>query len=197
VGVIIPAGFGSVKLLFDLIGGGAEMVTTFGVDCDISAPAVTNATAIDNIFTATSRPCNNLQMSTGYNYRGLELTQMTMTGPVVGVVGHLTPGTSAISPVPPNSAFILRKNTARGGRKGQGRCFLPPCWVAEGNVDSAGVIAGTQLAALNVLWGNALTALVTAGIPAVLLHSDGSTPDTITSWFVEAQCGTQRRRMRR
>jgi len=134
-------------------------------------------------------------MSTSWVFVGVDITQEAGSGPLVGSATSAVTGSNAISPCPPNVCFLLKKNTARGGRKGKGRGFLPPIWIAENNVDAAGVLAGTNLTALNVLWANALTDLASASKPAVLLHSDGSTPDVITSWFVEPVVATQRRRL--
>jgi len=197
MGVIIPVGYGQVKMKWGLIATNVEAVSTFGVDCDVSAAPLTNATAINNILIASGRPMLPANYSTSWNYLGMELTQMSPTGPQTGVVDATTPGTTSLSTTPPNVAFLMRKNTARGGRKGRGRCFLPPIWISEANVGVEGALNNTNLTALNVLWSAVLTALATASIPAVLLHSDGSTPDVITSWFVDAIVATQRRRLRR
>lgn len=197
MGTIIPVGYGQVKMKWGLIAGGAEAVSTFGVDCDVSASVNTNAAAIEAILVASGRPMAPGNYSTSWNYLGMELTQMTPTGPQTGVVDVLVPGTTALSTVPPNVAFLMRKNTARGGRRGRGRCFLPPIWISEANVGVEGIISSASLTPVNVLWSAVLTALATASIPAVLLHDDGSTPDVITSWFIDSVVATQRRRLRR
>lgn len=197
MGVIIPLGYGQANVRWSLVGGSGVAVSTFGVDVDITVAASTNAAAIDTLIKAANNPCSASQFSSGWVYNDITLTQMGTTGPEVGVATSNLTGSGSLSTCPLNTAFLLRKNTARGGRKGKGRSYLPPIWISENNVDSAGVIAGTNLTAANVLWANFLTALVGASKPAVLLHSDGSAPDAITSWFIESVVATQRRRLRR
>jgi hypothetical protein len=80
---------------------------------------------------------------------------------------------------------------------GKGRCFLPPIWIAENNLDEYGAWSGTNITTVQAFWSSALTALLGSDCPPVLLHSDGSTPDPITSWTLQGVAATQRRRMRR
>lgn len=80
---------------------------------------------------------------------------------------------------------------------GRGRCFLPPIWTGENNVDAAGVITDFDRGQMQALWDSALTALQGSDCPPVLLHADGSTPDSINTWTINSLCATQRRRMRR
>lgn len=122
---------------------------------------------------------------------------MTSTGPITGSKLRNVTGTKSALTVPINSALLLQKTTARGGRMGRGRCFLPPIWTAEGNIDQSGVVTSFDLSGIQTLWDSALTALLASDCPPVLLHSDGSTPDPITSWTVNQTLATQRRRMRR
>lgn len=98
--------------------------------------------------------------------------------------------------VPANTSVLIRKNTALGGRKHNGRLFWP--WVSEGNVTGAGVIAGGVVSTMQTEFEGWLDDLLGADLPMVLLHGDALTaPDTVTSLSVQAQVATQRRRLRR
>ena len=72
--------------------------------------------------------------------------------------------------------------------------------IPEVEVDSAGAIGGTYLAASQSHVDDYYEGLVTAGLIPVLLHAEGSpvtTPIEITSHEVDAKVATQRRRLRR
>lgn len=113
-------------------------------------------------------------------------------------------GLGSSNSLPQNTAVLIRKNTARGGRQGKGRLYFPG--VPEGNVDNIGNIAS----ATRALWQGAadsfLFNLQNTGEPGegmddpmipLLLHNDLDDPDVITSLTVMPVVATQRRRLRR
>lgn len=197
MGVVIPVGFGIMRLKWAVVGSVQEMICTIGYDGDVAEVPNTDADEINTIMEATGRPAKPAEYSSGYQWRGVEVTRMTSTGPITGSKLRNVTGTKSALTVPINSALLLQKTTARGGRMGRGRCFLPPIWTAEGNIDQSGVVTSFDLSGIQTLWDSALTALLASDCPPVLLHSDGSTPDPITSWTVNQTLATQRRRMRR
>lgn len=197
MGVIIPTGFGLAKLKFKQLGASEDMIVTWGFDGDVAEVPATDAAEIHAIMVATGRPCAAVQFSSLWRFNGVDVIRQTATGPISGSsTGYMNGGTS-LSTAPPNTALLLRKNTARGGRMGKGRCFLPPLWIAENNLDEYGAWAGSNISTAQALWDSALTALLASDCPPVLLHSDGSTPNAITSWTLQGTAATQRRRMRR
>ena len=196
MGVVIPVGFAQAKVRIAQTVGVREMIITWGYDADGSSDANTDADEISTILEATGRPFKPGEYSSGYVYRGVDVTRMEVTGPITGTAPRNVVGTKSASTVPVNTAFLLKKTTARGGRMGRGRCFLPPVWTAEGNVDQAGFITSFDLSGMQTLWDAALTDLLASDCPPVLLHADGSTPDPIVSWSISNLCATQRRRMR-
>lgn len=108
--------------------------------------------------------------------------------------------------IPPNSNLLVKKQTARGGRRGRGRCFIP--WVLQdAAVDEVGQIDGASLA---VRQGDADTWLDNLGAtgtgtydtPMYLLHdSRGSgsepAPDVVTALTCPSLIAVQNRRIGR
>ena len=99
-----------------------------------------------------------------------------------------------------NVALLCHKRTARGGRRGRGRWYVP--WfaasteVAEDGTVTESVRAAKETA-LNVLRG----AMSSAGNPMVVLHNPGlsspGAPNLVTAISVSNLVGTQRRRLGR
>jgi hypothetical protein len=109
-------------------------------------------------------------------------------------------GNSLSNALPPNCAVLARKTTARGGRRGRGRMYIPWC-VAETGVDEAGQIAGANRTPINTALAAFLTALGVNTVPMVLLHNPGLTapgaPNTVLTLVADPLIATQRRRLGR
>lgn len=105
-------------------------------------------------------------------------------------------GTSAISTVPANSAFIIAKQTGIAGRAFRGRMFAPPAAVAEGAVNAAGIINGASVTAQNALWLLAFNDMVSFGQRPALIHLSLGTWTLLTSWTLNGKVGTLKRRLR-
>ncbi len=121
-------------------------------------------------------------------------------GSSINVVGSTTyAGASVVTSVPPAVAFLIRKTTATGGKRGRGRFYLP--WaIATANLDEGGNIAGASVTAMQSAVTSFLTTLATGGIatPMVLLHQVGSsTPSLVTALTADPRAATQRRRQGR
>lgn len=129
-------------------------------------------------------------------------------------------GTGAVAP--PNVAYLFRKITTRGGRRGRGRWFVPG--VQEAHVDADGLLTSGIVATYNTAAAAYLTALAAAAgagekpVIPILLHNNSSStarstspgsvtvtvtqgaagplPDVITSMTLDARVATQRRRLR-
>lgn len=119
------------------------------------------------------------------------------TGPS-GVAGVNFNGNAGQAGTSSAVSFLVRKNTAFGGRSGRGRMYVPG--VSEAVVDQSGAIAAPTVTAMNTAfesWRNALDGI---DVPMVILHQPGaplSTPTPITSFSVQSVVATQRRRQRR
>lgn len=197
MGVFIPDTFALVRLGWQVAGDSETMVCTFGVSGPIDATADDIAALVHTALLTTA--CNPAQMHPVYV---VQPTQVTLNdgGLSEGISGAPAPGTLAgasSGPPPNNCALLLTKYTARSGRKGRGRMYLPPFMIMEGNIDAAGYMVPADVASLTLRWTNFRTALIDAGVLPVLLHADElDPPNAITSWILQPQVATQRRRLR-
>lgn len=119
---------------------------------------------------------------------------------VQGDLAISLPGLAVGASVTPNVALLLHKRTARGGRRGRGRMYLP--WaVITSNVDEGGVITPATVTASQTKATQFLSALSVNTVPMVLLHNPGQSsagpPNPVTSLQVDNRVGTQRRRLGR
>lgn len=196
--LIIPPGFAhaTVPLQHSLLARTA--VTTFGID--LAGFAGTDAAAADAVMTCW------------VNFVAPVIDSNVTAGPVVLTVGQdgseniVVSGTTSQvggdsqSSVPPSVAVIINKITARGGRRGRGRMFVP--WaVNTADVSEAGLIASGAQGALTAAFDLFRQCLSTSDVDMVLLHSDGisdpGAPNAITNLVTEALIGSQRRRLGR
>jgi hypothetical protein len=111
----------------------------------------------------------------------------TSTSPAAG-------GTVGGGSVPPNSAYLLKKTTALGGRKHRGRSYIPG--VPREWVDGSGAISTTHQTAVNNAALAFLDFIAAADTSMQLLHTDTTTPDEVTAWTCSQLLATQRRRLR-
>jgi hypothetical protein len=111
-------------------------------------------------------------------------------------------------------SVLVRKNTALGGRRGRGRIYLPG--ISESNIDPGGYLNGTYLASVQSNFVSLMTDWLTINCVPTVTHSanliDNPSPPpfqipdptwvpigptVVTSFSVQAQVATQRRRQRR
>lgn len=113
-------------------------------------------------------------------------------------------GSSAAEKLPQNCALLIQKQTARAGRPGKGRMFLPN-YIGESTVSDVGVISNSERTALQTQFTNWLADLIappdSEPLPMVLLHNGGApggtTPSVVNFLNVSGLIATQRRRLRR
>ncbi len=200
MGVTIPIGYAQAVVGVQLAGRPRPYGITFGVydPTGIMTPvAIANSVAAALEFNGSLFDLPEAPWSQAYTYLGVSLTYMTDTGPVLAQNPASEVGVNVLAPLPPNVALLARKNTNRGGRKGRGRMFIPPIYIAESNVDALGTIDGASRTLVqNKL--NVFMAQMEAGpTDVVLLHEDPSTaPDVVTAIVMESTVATQRRRLR-
>lgn len=194
--MIIPTGFAQVNLKFtgSALPTGAEM--TFGVDhTGYSGDPLAAGEDIFDIWDGAD--LEGLQNTTTFLTGVLVKFGPNSTGPSAEYVNSKQ-GTNGGDAYNPNTAYLVHKATALGGRAGRGRMYMPG--VNEGDVDGTGVVDGTLLGLLNTRWAAFAAALVLADLPMVLLHGPGSpisTPTLVTGVTVDQKVATQRRRLRR
>jgi hypothetical protein len=197
MGVIIPVGYGQVRLVFEIISLGRQVVMTHGAQLQgISAPSAaatiyTNASQTGSVAAAGA-------MSPEYAFLGVQVTRMEASGPVLGEFFDTIVGSGSSGSMPPNSSVLVRKSTGFGGRSGRGRMFQPPYYPPETNVGPDGVIAAGNMAVLQPRYDAYLAAMSADSIPIVLLHSSpGLEPYEVLALSVQPMVATQRRRLRR
>lgn len=196
----IGTGYGEVTLRWRAATLSRDATCVFGIDCTGSGtldPLII-ADEIDDMVRAASRLCAPASYSSTWFYRGVRVTVEPGTGPTVGEINVNVAGTLVADPLPPNSAVLVQKRTALGGRRHRGRMYLPAHYFADSAVDSVGTISGASVTALQTKVDFLRTELAAASIPMVILHSVSEIlPTLVTSTPVESLIATQRRRLRR
>lgn len=202
MGVELPVGFGQWTLPFRLIGDLEEMVITCGfVDGDGTdapndvATSITNALLSKASFAASS-------ISNQYSMGPGRVTVNRALGTFEGTGSITRTGTASLTTLPHNCAILIRKNTARGGRRGKGRMYVPPFMVAESNITPAGVVFSTAVDTLTSEFNSWLAECSALNLQLVLLHGDSPEsatpgPDPILAFTCQSVIATQRTRLRR
>lgn len=189
--MIIPTGYAQINLRFTgsnlptggevAFGVGAGGATAEDI-CQDVADTIGGVDLFDRISSAVT--LTTVQAKLGPNATGASAEL-----PVA------IPGDAGGACSPPQVAWLVKKSTALGGRKGRGRLFFPG--VPETSVSEAGVLDGTVATAFQGLLTDWLDALSLSGHAMVLLHTDSTSPTVVTSLSLQASVATQRRRLRR
>jgi hypothetical protein len=198
--MIIPPGFLASSFQLSLAGFSRSAYITLGHENDSGSndPQVIASALLDTMLVANSFASvldNNVLMQSCRVSIGQDGGE-----PLVGVDTGTVSGSANISSTPANVALLVHKRTASGGRRHRGRMFIP--WMlSEATVEEDGTIQTTPLNTLQTAMNNWRSAMVTANLPPVLLHSAGLTitpaPTPISSFQVDRLVATQRRRLGR
>jgi hypothetical protein len=193
--VLIPVGFAQVNYVFS--GPAAPTGAQITVGIDVSGQTDPDATYVDAIGLAFAGNVMNLMVDE------ITLDEVRVkygpnaTGRTV-VVAFGTPGAINNVSENPNTAVLVQKHTALGGRAGRGRCYIPGA--LHDVFDSSGVMSGLSLAAWQAEVAQWFLDLSVAGADPVLLHGADSpiaVPTPITAVEVQNKSATQRQRLRR
>lgn len=193
--VVVPVNFGVAGARFDLIG-----TTTFGFCVTGHSFGVGVPSAGDGanaVFDSYEGGGISNVLTEDWRLAQVDMMIMTPGGPVVGsstrtpVQGGIgNQGTEA------NTAALVRKNTAQGGRPGRGRMYIPG--ISEDFVDVAGFLSAAYFNDIQVFATDFLNTLGVNDVPMELLHSSAAiSPSLVTSLSCQNQVATQRRRLRR
>lgn len=196
--MIIPVGYGNWITEYHISGDSEAMITTMGVD--VSTWGGDYAAGVewlaDQWFVC---------------WEGSASTD-TIIGPSSIAIGQdggdpLTyydtdndNGNATDYPIWPNSALLVKKTTASGGRRNRGRNYIPGLALRD-LVSQAGVVDSALLTDINTNLATFLST-VNAGTgfhatDLVVLHSEApATPAVITSLVADQKLATQRRRLR-
>lgn len=195
----IPEGFGEIVVTYSQTGTTRPAQWTIGVE---PPPAQPPAEYLNDVITSWSA-AGRVLASNSFDARATaisaRLTVQTSTGPVIYEQALGVTGTRTGEAQPPNVAVLIRRNTARGGRRGRGRLYLPSAYLSEVDVQEGGVIASARRTELQTIATNIAVGAVGAGLGVpVLLHNDGVVPpDEIESMVVQNLVATMRRRLRK
>jgi hypothetical protein len=124
----------------------------------------------------------------------------------IGVDSTTVSGALTNTTAPPNIAVLMIKNTARAGRRGKGRMYMP--WVVNfGYMQENGVIQASEMTTIRSRASAFLGALATRQVPMYVLHNPSEptaihptamgAPNLVTSLTVQDLVSTQRRRLGR
>lgn len=198
MGVIIPEGYAKVDFKFTLLGRTEPFIISMGASPELVTLSLSEAFAALN---ANVQVAGHLAGANGmigyYTYNGMDVTYMSDTGPVLYPKFALLTGTKTGNAPPPQVAVVMRKQTARGGRKGRGRMFLHAGYVREEDIDPSGIIDGTVATAIQNRVITLFDDFEDAELLPVLLHSGTEIPDLITGFTIDTLVATQRRRLGR
>lgn len=195
-----PAGFTEATFRFNYTGVTREITWTHGFAWDdfTVAPPSEMAQILRTHFTDTGAPYAPANMMAGWVFKGVTVTKMLESGPVSGEYLQNSVGTASGTSVPINSAVLIRKQTDAGGRRNRGRMYAPSSMVTETNIDGAGFLGSGNVLIIQNTFDTAWDALADGHIFPVLYHNEAPfTPTPVTSWVVQGQLATQRRRMRK
>jgi hypothetical protein len=193
-----PPGFADVSMRLNLATYNRPAFITYGVNPTATDPQ-TIASSLISAWTDTgsmnSKLDSNVTMSEVIVRLGTDGGE-----DIVGSVVNAIAGTAGLTSPPPNVSVLVYKRTARGGRRGRGRLYLP-WFIGASVIGEDGVINATSVTQLATSVGAWFTALQTRNVPMYLLHAPGKTtpgaPNEVTSLVVSNVIGTQRRRLSR
>src|SRR4029450_11310810 len=193
--MLIPDGFAQVNYFYEVATWPYAPENTHGIDV--------------SSFSSTDGDLADLLISAWTNFMMAYMTDdVTLTGIRIkfgpNATGRIYDATSGFVgdedglTTQPAECFLIKKNTALGGRQGRGRFYLPGMRSAlltpSGLWDTA---LPTAMQTKATEWG---AALILDDVTPVLLHGAAgpdTTPEVITSYAADARVATQRRRNRR
>ena len=197
MGVVIPEGFYNAVFRWSLTGDPEEMVTTLGGDSTSADTPAQLAEILYDATVATGSIADPAGMLANWTFVGVTVYLQSPGGLVVGIHNDPVSSASGNSSSPPtNCAVLVQKRTDLAGQRFRGRMFLPPAVLLEGGVNQHGVLESTEYSAVDAKVQEWIDLIEAGPYEPMLLHSDGGTPTPITSFILDTQIATQRRRMR-
>jgi hypothetical protein len=202
VALLIPPGFAQAAFQLVLAGDPEPMITTLGVNTSgVGGDFQNAANVLHERFAQRFMPSVTSQYTLQACF--LYVGQDGGAPVVYESTGPDQAGGDNVAPLPQNSAWLVRKRTTLGGRRGRGRMYVPG--IGEGTVDHLGVITTAARQGfqdnLNLFWQDLAGAAAAVPLPPVLLHrSEGiglePVPTPILQFILDLRIATQRRRMR-
>jgi hypothetical protein len=199
-----PPGFASCSYELKHSAMSRSAFITFGVD-----PTETDPTTIAGLLASSFAVVSSLCAAIDSSVQ-LQSTRVSLgTDGVEDIVGSsptVVPCTRALNSLPANCATLVHKTTARGGRRGRGRFYIP--WSASNTgTGEGGVLGSSDVTAVQNAVNSWRTDVATRVGPLVLLHRASAIgtqhpttpgpPNVITNMIVDPLVATQRRRLGR
>jgi len=193
----IPIGACEIWFAYTVTGDNETMYTHLAYDTtDVFTQAKVDAgfTAWQTAFKSLAPP--DCTLVGGHVLAGNDGGSIRWDSSIAPVLGTGTGNAS-----PPNCAYLVKKSGELGGRRNRGRMYIP-C-IPEGNVTSAGLLAGSVITAVNTacaglnVGGSVHTAFNILGFPQILHETGSQTPSKVVDLSCQQKIATQRRRLRR
>lgn len=200
---LIPLGFADISLQFQSSATPRPAFVTFGVATAETDPMVLGL-AVQTATIAASSFMSKMDNGVTLTAVHVSLGTTNPDEPLHAVFPSTTAGSIVLGSPPPNVAVLMHKRTARGGRRGRGRLFVP--WYCQAtDISEAGIIAATPLAGiqtamttwLGLLAPNQMVILHSVSAPGVDEPTTPGTPNIVTSLTADRLVATQRRRLGR
>jgi len=191
----IPPGFAEVWTQYVLSTDPEPMYTSLGVDLAVGVGATqTDADALLGAVRTSivALITNNYVLGPGHVIFGQDGGDIRIDGSLANLTGTGTGSASS-----QNTALLVRKLTALGGRRNRGRLFMPG--INEANVDPNGQITAGTFGGYVTGWNNVRTAIIAlAQADDVVVFHDTApfTPTVVTALTAQQTVATQRRRLR-
>ncbi len=201
--LVIPANHGQFAHHFTIPGDNQEMLVTGGYEAE---GVDTTANQVALVLHDLAKTLVNARLPTQVTLKRTTTTLVVTEGqdPLVGErIDPSLGGRTSTNLLTQNTAWLIKKLTAAGGRRNKGRQFWPG--VPDVSVNDAGVLNANEVTdwntALAVYVAGAGTSIRIARL--VLFHTlpPASTvplaPTTIVSMIADGMVATQRQRLRR
>lgn len=194
--VVIPEGYFNTRYIWQCSGVLDDMSFAIGGQTGVGMDASDIAEACHLAF-FNGVVVSDEQVNAAYTYVGTQTTRTIGGEPQIGEFNNGLTGVKVGDGVIVNSALLIRKSTALGGRKNRGRCFVP-CFAEDNSeITAAGLVTPSHVAAIQDRWDSFYSLLGEGFVEPYLLHTDPlDEPTPITRFAVQGLLATQRRRMR-
>jgi len=208
----IPAGHWLAKLRWRLDGDNEEMVSTIALRGSEPGdrPPDEVAHAVYMAWKGAFQPVN---LNSSWQFVGVDvIVGGGEEGNDVGTWNEISAGQMTNASLPQNCSMLLKKKTAKAGRRNSGRMYLPSGYMAESDVSNTGAHAAGSLTAYNAWASTFYDSLIDVSQPVgqpptsflvMLLHSEpqgggaAPAPTEITSLTIDPIIATMRKRLRR
>lgn len=202
-----PTGHYLAKLRWRLDGDPEEMICALGLHEE--GPATEDLVQIAHrVHAAWDGAWAHSSLSPSYVFVGADVIRGGTGGADAASYASPVRGTQTPNCIPQNSALLVKKHTAAGGKHMHGRMFLPAGYIPTNTVDPTGQLTGGYdvqcsgylqqfLDNLADTSPDFLGSTTVSALQPRLFHNGTMDPTPITSLTCESRIATQRQRLRR